>query len=519
MRGTDRLAGVALGFAVAVAAPAIAAAQAAQVVAHTVTVSSEEAKLQLELTDGSTIVIAAAGGRLLVDGRDVGGYDRNSPLEAAWRETLAQAGRLSSDEVLLAVRSWDAEGESDAEAAFRDAIAARLEHLEVAGAVAPVVAAAPQAPEAEAEEHMGVVRQRLQLQQAERMEALQERLDGRLGNITMRLAELGRLEQLSELGNVGLQVENATVRLGDATIARDEVVENDLVVLGGDVSLFGRVAGNLVALDGDVILHRGGVVDGDVVSLNGSVVRAGGTVAGSIRSSAVQTRGAPAIEVGESHFAARNGTTLASLLGMFVALASIGFGLTFFMPRQLEVVSGTVTDSFGRSFFAGLFAQPLLVPAALITILGLVITVVGILLVPVAALVMALALGASAVGGYLAVARSLGGAYLARRMAQGHAVVATPYRSLLYGLAGLLAVWLPAAALGWIPLVGQVLAVLAGVFTWAMITAGFGAVILSRAGLRASFGPTGPRAALTDEHYWPSDTPLPPVRRASSRRP
>lgn len=41
---------------------------------------------------------------------------------------------------------------------------------------------------------------------------------------------------------------------------------------------------------------------------------------------------------------------IAGLLAAFVAMCSLGFGLVFFAPRQLEVVADTVRHSFWRSF-------------------------------------------------------------------------------------------------------------------------------------------------------------------------
>jgi hypothetical protein len=121
--------------------------------------------------------------------------------------------------------------------------------------------------------------------------------------------------------------------------------------------------------------------------------------------------------------------------------------------------------------------------------------------------------------GYLAAAKSVGHSYLLRKMADGQAVVSTPYRSVVYGLIGLLAIWAPAVLLGWIPLVGQLFVWLALTITWVMATAGVGAAILSRAGLRATFVRTRPEAALTDEHYWePDSSTLPPARRGRTGR-
>jgi hypothetical protein len=49
-------------------------------------------------------------------------------------------------------------------------------------------------------------------------------------------------------------------------------------------------------------------------------------------------------------------------------------------------------------------------------------------------------------------------------------------------------IWAPFALLGWIPGVGVALLWAAILFTWVMATAGLGATILSRAGLRGTFG-------------------------------
>ncbi|MBI4421095.1 MAG: hypothetical protein HY560_09740 [Gemmatimonadetes bacterium] len=183
------------------------------------------------------------------------------------------------------------------------------------------------------------------------------------------------------------------------------------------------------------------------------------------------------------------GPTLAALVGVFVALACIGFGLLSFAPRQLETVAETVRSSFVRSFFAGLFAQPLILPALGTLIVALVLTVVGILLVPVAVVAFVLGLALAAIGGYIAAARALGELYVRRRMAQGgFAGGDTPFRAILIGLMALLAIWAPFAVLGWVPGTGAVLLWIAILFTWVMATVGLGAAILSRGGLRGTFG-------------------------------
>jgi hypothetical protein len=51
-----------------------------------------------------------------------------------------------------------------------------------------------------------------------------------------------------------------------------------------------------------------------------------------------------------------------------------------------------------------------------------------------------------------------------------------------------LAIWLPAILLGWVPVVGSVLTLVALAVTWALATTGFGAAVLTRGGVRTTFG-------------------------------
>ena len=210
---------------------------------------------------------------------------------------------------------------------------------------------------------------------------------------------------------------------------------------------------------------------------------------------------------------------ITGLLAAFVAMCSLGFGLVFFAPRQLEVVADTVRYSFWRSFFAGFFAQPLIVPVFGLLMLGLVLTVVGILVIPFAAIAFAAATVLGFLGGYLAVARSVGEAYLRRRMSLGHTVGGwLTYRYMVYGLMALFAIWLPAVFLGWAPVAGQFFTVTAVLISWIIATAGFGATILSHAGIRGTFTRRFDQA-LSDEYLYrtPQATAVVPPRRDKIR--
>ena len=507
---------LALIAAVGVYTPVTVSAQQSTVVAHSVSVSEDGSSLEFELANGKTITIELADGTIRINGETAGAYGTGGELEASWRSLLSHGGPLSSPELLEALQGWEVEGLEGAEVQIQAAIAASLDNLDVV--IANAMAAAQIAAAVEVQDAQ------------ERARALADGIVIDLSRLTGALGVMEQLDELEHTDNLSFQVENGRIHVGDLTVRRGQVIEGNLAVLSGDVTVYGTVKGNLVALDGDILLRSSGRIEGDALAINGTVTRAGGYISGRVRSargvrvrpSRGRSRLAPLAErsrARQTSVVDAVGQNIATLFGFFVALACIGFGFTFFMPRQLQVVSETVSDSFGKSFLAGLFATPLILPAGVMLVAGLAITIVGIPLAILAVPALILGTIGATVLGYLAAANSVGHSYLLRKMADGQAVVSTPYRSVVYGLIGLLAIWAPAALLGWIPLVGQLFLLLALTITWAMATAGVGAAILSRAGLRATFVRTRPEAALTDEHYWePDSSMLPPAHRGRTGR-
>ena len=352
------------------------------------------------------------------------------------------------------------------------------------------------------------------------------------GGPTIDLSDLSRPEIIEERLRAALppgreplrlSIANGTARRGNFSLGSAESMNGNLLVLEGDADVHGALRGNLVTVKGDVIVHPGGVISGDVLTLGGDVRDAGGEIGGEVRTlqSTVVLTPAPAAEVRATPLESVLLRT-AGVLGVFLTLSVLGFGLVMFGRQNLEVVSDTLSHSFGRAFVTGLLGQILLLPTFGMLVVGLVLSVAGILLLPFAVAVFAMLAVVAVVGGYLAVAHAMGETYTRRRMAQG-VLVGSPnsYRYLLVGLLALASLWAAWALFGWVPVAGTIIWGAAFFVTWLLGTAGFGAALLSRAGIRENFaGRLLPPEALTDEYLWA--TPqfgVPAGRRPGNRTP
>ena len=307
-------------------------------------------------------------------------------------------------------------------------------------------------------------------------------------------------------GEIRVTVRDGTARLGDSRIGSAERIEGHLLVVQGDADVYGRLNGNLVTVEGDVIVHPGALVSGDILALGGDVRDMGGEIGGEVRtlrstSIVVPLATGAAAEPGAL---ATIGRRLAGALGVFLTLAVLGFGLVMFARPNLEVISDTVSHSFGRAFVTGLLGQILVIPTFGMLVVGLILSVAGILLLPFAVAVYALLVVVGALGGFLAVAHAMGETYTRRRMAMG-AMIGSPnsYRYLVVGLGAIAVLWLAWSLFGWVPVAGDLIRGAAFLATWLLATVGFGAALLSRAGIRENFaGRLIPPEALTDEYLW-----------------
>ena len=307
-------------------------------------------------------------------------------------------------------------------------------------------------------------------------------------------------------GELKLTIPGGTARRGDYSVGSGESLSGHLLVVDGNADVYGTLRGNLVTVKGDVVVHPGGVVAGDILTLGGEVHDRGGEIGGEVRTLRSASILSPA-GTAESEKLTPVQSVLrrvAGVLGVFLTLSVLGFGLVMFGRQNLEVVSDTVSHSFGRAFVTGLLGQILLLPTFGMLVVGLILSVAGILLLPFAIAVFAMLVVVGVVGGYLAVAHAMGETYTRRRMALGM-IISSPnsYRYLLVGLMALASLWAAWALFGWVPVAGSIVWGAAFFISWLLGTAGFGAALLSRAGIKENFsGRLFPPEALTDEYLW-----------------
>jgi hypothetical protein len=306
--------------------------------------------------------------------------------------------------------------------------------------------------------------------------------------------------------------------IGGWTVGPGETMRGVVAVARGPLEVRGSIEGNALALHGDIIIHPGGIIRGDAVAIGGHVRARGGIVEGDIRSVSGLFPTPGRSDRQEAAGAAATWQAVKVVLGWLAILLVIGIGVLVFAEPTLDPVIGALHQRFGRAFWYGLAAQVAAIPALLVLLLGLALTVVGILLIPFAIVAYAVALAGVLTLGFLAVASFTGAAITggARRRATAP-VRGASLRALVVGLVLYLGLWLAAAAFTWSPLAGSILRAAALAVTWVAVTLGLGAIIASRvAAWRPQAAGATPGGAA-DPMVWQTPTPVTGV--AAARRP
>ena len=266
----------------------------------------------------------------------------------------------------------------------------------------------------------------------------------------------------------------AQVRTGDLVIPAGSTTSGSVMVIRGNLDVYGNVDGAATAILGDVIVHEGGRVRGGAVALMGHVRNEGGSILGVIK------------DVGTTHnrstvsFGGRPRTTIGSLVSAIVwlvVLLLMGTFVLFFMRDYFTRAVEVVTNETGRSLFTGVLAGLATVPAMIALCIAMAITIIGIFFIPIGVAAFLVAVGGIAILGFLAVAHVAGIAISHKSKSETAAGEELQY--LFTGILAFSALWIVAAAFTWFPILGSILRVLAFSVTLVAVATGFGAVVLS----------------------------------------
>jgi hypothetical protein len=289
-------------------------------------------------------------------------------------------------------------------------------------------------------------------------------------------------------------------------VPRGKVVDGDVVVPFGDVRVAGEVMGDVTVGKGNLVLAPSGVIHGDAVVTGGQLLNEGGRVFGEMRVNSDDGEGAEAAARAEAdraddandraeHFRVRGGVWgsmregaegLVSTLTFALILCLIGAGLVFYALPQLERVSGTIRRDTGRSAAVGIAANFLSLPAFVIGLVVLLVTIIGIPLLLLYVPLFWVALMAAAGLGLVAAAHALGERTAEQSGAFG-SMRRNAYSYTFTGIGMLLAPLFAAHLLeltGFLGWLGDLVELLGTLILWAAATVGFGAVVLTRAGTR-----------------------------------
>lgn len=473
---------LALGLAVGLA-PALHAQELRDVVSKEVAVARDEAELRLEVAEGGSLAIALTAGRVLVDDQVVGSYEPGSTLEVAWRTLLGTAVALENGPLARALVAWSPpDGLEGAGLEVAQAVDQALERaLTVPEAptatVPPMPAVAPNAP----------------------------------GGLSTLLGRTERLRGLA-LALEGLDLDGLHLTVGeDLEVADDAEFEGTVVVVDGDLELAGLIRGDAVVLGGDVVLRDGGRITGALRHSEGRVLEEGGLVEGGItridseaevmereirdrireevrtatregvREATRGSRGwGPLERVGRGIGGAIGNVFTALILGLVGGLA------LYFAGPRMDAVAETVRMAPGRSAMVGAAGAFLVLPAWVLGIIALAISIIGIPALILWIPLFPMAVIAAAALGYLAVARNLG-VWLSRQdyPYMDWVRVTNPYSLVFGGVLVLMAAFMAGNLLSMVPFLGALRGLLFAAGTMATVfavLAGFGAVILTRGG-------------------------------------
>jgi len=307
---------------------------------------------------------------------------------------------------------------------------------------------------------------------------------------------------------------------GPRSVPTAATVSGPIGVAQGSLDVYGRLDGSAYVIDGDIVVHNGGVITGDATSVGGRVLVDGGRIDGEqLTLSALPSDAVPLGNRASAPLTTWQSTKL--VVGWFAVLAIIGLGVLIFAESNMDGVVEAMEGNFAKAFWFGVLGEIMALPALVLLCIGLALTILGILLVPFAIVAYAIAFAGLLALGFLAVARLTVRVWSRAESNAPNAARLANLRALFVGIVLYLGLWLLAAIFTWQPLAGAILRGVALAVSWVAVTVGLGAALLSRAGTRRMDARA--RAAAAARRPAPEDlswqTPTPVTGVAAARRP
>ena len=484
--------------------PVHAKGQAREVVSNELSVSQREATLHLEFSDEGTLDIALRDGSVIIDEDVVGSYERADALDTAWRSLLGEIVLLVDGPLSEALRNWDAppsltSAESDLARMMDQALEEALSptRARATSNVEPSVVADATIPD------LGVS-----------LQALLSRSD-LLGGLRDALEAVDLFSSRIQIGE-------------DLLIPADETVAGTMVVIDADLTVEGRIEGDVVVVEGSIRVREGGQVTGDIrlvdsrydgvdeSSLDGRIIRIEsddedlaefGDLEDLEERIRDEVRGELRREFrGFSPFRSLTrgiGDVFGDVMALLI-IAILALGVVYFAKDNLELVADTAQRSPMRAGMVGVAGAFLVLPTWVLGCVALVVSVVGIIALPFWLLLFPIAVALGAGLGYLAVARNIGEWVAAKEISGLEWMKPTnTFYAVVTGVGTLIAFSVASNILDILPFFGffsGLFATLGAMATAATFLIGFGAVLLTRGGRQAEFYDDG--ADPFDEPSW-----------------
>lgn len=392
-----------------------------------IALSRHGAELRLELMDGESLdLVLDDEGAVLMNGERIGSYERRDDLDASWRQLLQEAMDAPASALPDLLVDWRAPADGSAVARRLDR---ELEHaIRSAREQMPAGdAGTGDGPVAVSDASDSIQRLNQRLRDMERL--IEDPAALRSLEQLHRLESLESLEELEHLDIPALRELRREVERSVRSEVRDEV--------------------------------RAELRDSGWMEHMRSPLR---------------------------HVMRGLGGVFSTLLA-YAVLIGLGFLAVFFGRPHLEGIADTVRHQTLRSGLVGLAGSFLVLPAYILGLLALAISIIGIILIPLFAPLFPVAVVLAALAGYLAVAHGAGEALAERRFTGNDWFTrANSYYYIMTGVGLLLMLFLVGhivtMAGPWLGFLQGLLKFMAIVLTWAAFTIGFGAFLISRGGTR-----------------------------------